>query len=164
MNQPSYDQVATLPMAFSQNVPVAFEDINGHLNIRHYVGIASEGLDESLVELGIPQMWPMTAGQACFSAEHHMVYLHELKTGDKISVRVRWIGRSGRAAHVQVYLLDETHRQVSYVMEEIFLHIDMSTRRTSPWPDDIAAAMDQRVAEHDALAWKPVLSGSMTLR
>lgn len=164
MNQPTYADVATLPVSLEQSVPVAFEDINGHLNIRHYVGIASEGLDDSLVELGIPQMWPISAGQACFTAEHHMTYLAEVKTGDKISVRVRLLGRSERAAHVLVYLLDETHQRVSYVMEEIFLHVSMETRRTSPWPDDVAKAFDEKIAEHAALSWTAETSGSMALR
>jgi acyl-CoA thioester hydrolase len=161
---PSYDQLVELPAFSAQSVPAAFEDINGHLNIRHYVGIASEGLDESLVTLGIPQNWPTVAGQAVFSAEHHMTYLSELRTGDRISVRVFLVGRSERAAHVVVYLLDDTHRRVSYVMEEIFLHIAMDTRRTAPWPDDVAAALEARVAEHAARPWKPALSGSMALR
>jgi len=164
VNLPSYDDVAALPISLEQRVPVAFEDINGHLNIRHYVGIASEGLDETLVGLGIPQLWPLNEGQACFTAEHHMTYLAELRTGDEISVRTRFLGRTDRAAHVLVFLLDETHRRVSYVMEEIFLHISMETRRTSPWPEDIAAGFDRVVAEHADLAWEAPLSGSMALR
>jgi len=164
VSNPSYEDVSSLPAYLSQPIPAAFEDINGHLNIRHYVGIASEGLDESLVELGIPQMWPISAGQAVFSAEHHMTYLAEMRTGDRCSVRVRWIGRSERAAHVLVYLLDDTHQRVSYVMEEIFLHVTMDDRRTSPWPDDIAAAFDKRVAEHQDLSWPAATSGSMKLR
>lgn len=164
VTQPSYDDVVTLPASLDQSVPVAFEDINGHLNIRHYVGIASEGLDESLVSLGIPQMWPISAGQAVFTAEHHMTYFAELRTGDKISVRVRLLGRSERAAHALVYLVDETHSRVSYVMEEIFLHVDMETRMTSPWPDDVAEAFDKRIAGHQGLAWTAAASGSMSLR
>jgi acyl-CoA thioester hydrolase len=152
-----------MPAYVEQPVPVAFEDVNGHLNVRHYTGIASEGLDESLVELGIPQNWP-GQGHACFSAEHHLVYLAELRTGDRMSARVRLLGRSERAAHTLVYLLDESHQQLSYVMEEIFLHIDMETRRTAPWPDDVAAAMDERIAEHGALPWEPDVSGCLALR
>ncbi|ANH37554.1 L-carnitine dehydrogenase [Nocardioides dokdonensis FR1436] len=161
--QPSYSQLVDLPAWAEQPVPVAFEDANGHLNVRHYTGIASEGLDESLVELGIPQNWPAD-GHACFSAEHHLLYLAELRTGDKMSARVRLLGRSERAAHVLVYLLDDTHERVSYVMEEIFLHIDMETRRTAPWPDDVAAALDARIAEHAALPFEVAVSGSMQLR
>jgi len=161
---PTYDELVALPAYAAQAVPAAFEDINGHLNIRHYVGIASEGLDESLVDVGIPQNWPTVAGQAVFTAEHHMAYLAELRTGDRISARVRLIGRSSRAAHAVVYLLDDTHQRVSYVMEEIFLHIDMAGRRTAEWPEDVAAALDKRIAEEAALPWQPTLSGSMALR
>ncbi|MFC7496756.1 MULTISPECIES: thioesterase family protein [unclassified Nocardioides] len=161
---PTYDELAALPAYSAQAVPAAFEDINGHLNIRHYVGISSEGLDESLADVGIPQNWPSIAGQGVFSAEHHMTYLSELRTGDRISVRVRMAGRSARAAHAVVYLLDDTHQRVSYVMEEIFLHIDMESRRTAEWPDDVAAALDKRIAEQSDLPWQPALSGSMALR
>ena len=74
------------------------------------------------------------------------------------------IGRSERAAHVLVYLLDDSHQRLSYVMEEIFLHVEMDTRRTSPWPDDVAAALDKRIAEDTDLPWAASLSGSMHLR
>ncbi len=162
--QPLYEDLAALPAYTVQSVPAAFEDVNGHLNIRHYVGIASEGLDESLNACGIPQNWPTVAGSGIFSAEHHMLYLAELRTGDQISVRVRLLARSERAMHVLVYLLDDTHRRISYVMEEIFLHVDMDSRRTAPWPEDVAAMLDARVAEHAALSLPAPVSGSMALR
>ena len=160
---PSYQQLVDLPAYVQQPVPTAFEDANGHLNVRHYTGIASEGLDESLVRSGIPKGWP-AHGHACFSAEHHLTYLAELRTGDKMSARVRLLGRSERAAHALVYLLNDSHEELSFVMEEIFLHIDMETRRTAPWPDYVAEALDERIAEHAELPWEADVSGSMRLR
>ncbi len=162
--QPTYAQLAALPAYASRSVPAAFEDVNGHLNIRHYVGIASEGLDESLVECGIPQKWPAVAGSGVFTAEHHMSYPAEVRTGDRISVRVRLVGRSERAVHVLVYLLDDTHERLSYVMEEIFLHVSMETRRTAPWPEDVASQIDARLSEHQSLDFESPTSGSMALR
>ena len=160
---PTYAQLVDLPAHVRQPVPTAFEDANGHLNVRHYTGIASEGLDESLVAQGIPKMWP-AQGHACFSAEHHLTYLAELRTGDRMSARVRLLGRSERAGHALVYLLDDSHERLSFVMEEIFLHIDMETRLTAPWPEDVAAALDQRVVDDAKLPWEPDVSGSMRLR
>jgi acyl-CoA thioesterase FadM len=160
---PTYEQLAELPAYAEQPVPIAFEDANGHLNVRHYTGIASEGLDESLVHQGIPRNWP-ALGHAVFSAEHHLTYLAEMRTGDRMSTRVRLLGRSERAGHVLVYLLDESHQRLSFVMEEIFLHIDMETRRTAPWPEDVAARLDQRIAEQAELPWEPDVSGSLALR
>ena len=163
MKHPTYDELVGLPAYVEQPVPMPFEDINGHLNVRHYIGIASEGLDESLVSIGIPFNWPMQ-GHACFSAEHHCTFLHELRTGDRMSARVRLLGRSERAAHTLVYLLDDTHERLSYVMEEIFLHIDMETRRTAPWPAEVAAALDERIAEHAELPFSVHTSGCVALR
>ncbi len=160
---PTYEQLAPLPAFVEQPVPIAFEDANGHLNVRHYTGIASEGLDESLVAQGIPQNWPAT-GHACFSAEHHLTYVAEMRTGDRLSARVRLLGRGERAAHALVYLLDESHQRLSFVMEEIFLHIDMETRRTAPWPEEVAAALDRQIAEDATLPWEPDVSGSLRLR
>ena len=160
---PTYEQLEPMPAYVQQPVPTAFEDANGHLNVRHYTGIASEGLDESLAESGIPKNWP-AKGHACFSAEHHLIYLAELRTGDRMSARVRLLGRSERAAHALVYLLDHSHQRLSFVMEEIFLHIDMETRRTAPWPDDIATALDKRIATDAELPWEPDVSGSLALR
>ena len=61
------------------------------------------------------------------------------------SVRVRLLGRSERAMHVLVYLLDDTHQRLSFVMEEIFLHVSMESRRTAPWPEDVGAKIDSRL-------------------
>lgn len=160
---PTYDDLAALTAYNEWRVPVAFEDINGHMNVRHYIGIASEGLDDSLVEVGIPTNWA-EKGFAVFSAEHHLTYVNELLTGDQVSVRVRLIGRSERAIHAVVYLLDDTRQQLAYVMEEVFLHIDMATRKTSPWPSEIAEKVDARIAEDAALSFEPGLSGSISLR
>ena len=48
-------------------------------------------------------------------------------------------------------------------MEEIFLHIDMSTRRTAPWPADVAANLDRQIAA-DANCLRLPLAGCLTLR
>lgn len=162
--QPTYDQLAPLPAFAVQPVPSAFEDSNGFLNVRHYLGIGSEGLDESLYDLGIPFNWPVLTGFACLSAEHHLTYLHELRTGDEMSVRVRLLGRAERAAHAQVYVLDDTNGRVACVFEEIFLCVRLEDRKTAPWPEDIAQGLDQRIAEHADLPWAPVTSGSLALR
>ena len=143
---------------------MAFEDNNGQLNVRHYLGIGSEGLDESMADVGIPHNWPAQSGLACLSAEHHLTYVHELRTGDRMSVRVRLLGRSERAVHAIVYVLDDTREKLSTVIEEIILCVRLDPRRSEPWPAAIAANLDARIAEDAALAWAPATSGCLALR
>lgn len=161
---PTYEQLAGLPAYAVQPVPVAFEDNNGQLNVRHYLGIGSEGLDESLLSVGIAHNWPSKAGLAFLSAEHHLTYVHELRTGDRMSVRVRLLGRSARALHALVYVLDDTHERLATVFEEIGLCVRLDPRGSEPWPDDVASALDTRIAEHAALDWGVVTSGCLALR
>jgi hypothetical protein len=40
----------------------------------------------------------------------------------------------------------------------------MDTRRTAVWPEDVAVALDRRIAEDAGLPWEPDVSGSMHLR
>jgi acyl-CoA thioester hydrolase len=161
---PTYEQLAGLPAYAEQPVPVAFEDNNGQLNVRHYLGIGSEGLDESLVSVGIAHNWPIKAGLACLAAEHHVTYLHELRTGDRMSVRVRLLGRSERALHALVYVLDDTHQRLATVFEEIGLCVRLDPRGAVPWPDEVAAGLDARIAEHAAYDWPATTTGSLSLR
>ena len=58
----------------------------------------------------------------------------------------------------------QIRRAIGEEMEEVFLHIDMETRHTAAWPEDVAAALDQRIAADASLPWEPSLSGSMSLR
>lgn len=162
--QPTYEQLVSMPALAEQPVPIAFEDSNGFLNVRHYLGIGSEGLDELLVDCGIPLNWPLATGLACLSAEQHLTYLHELKTGDRMSVRARLLGRSERAAHALVHILDDTHQRVACVFEEILLCVRLDDRRTEPWPAEVAQRLDERVAEHAALPWPAETSGCLALR
>ena len=164
MPAPTYEHLVDLPAYAARTVPMAFEDNNGQLNVRHYLGIGSEGLDESLESVGIPHAWPSRAGLACLSAEHHLTYLHELRTGDKMSVRVRLLGRSEKALHAQVYVLDDSQRRLATVIEEIALCVRLDPRGTAPWPDDVAAGLDARIAEHAALDVELFSQGCLSLR
>jgi acyl-CoA thioester hydrolase len=163
-DHPTYEQLVSLPAYAVQSVPVAFEDNNGQLNVRHYLGIGSEGLDESLVSVGIPTNWPTRDGLACLSAEHHVTYVHELRTSDRMSVRVRLLGRSERAVHALVYVLDDTNERVATVFEEISLCVRLDPRGSEPWPSEIAANLDARIAEHAGLDWPAATSGCLVLR
>ena len=139
-----------------QPVPIAFEDVNGHLNVRHYTGIASEGLDESLRRPRHP---------AAVAARRGMGVLLSRAPPDlpgRAAHRRQHVGAGPPAraapsepAHALVYLLDESHQQLSFVMEEIFLHIDMARPGArAPWPEDIAAKLDERIARDAELDWE----------
>jgi acyl-CoA thioester hydrolase len=48
--------------------------------------------------------------------------------------------------------------------EFLAAHIDMTTRRTAPFPPPIAHKIDRFIAEHSALDWPAPLSGAIKIR
>jgi acyl-CoA thioester hydrolase len=77
---------------------------------------------------------------------------------------VRLLGRSERAAHALVFVLDDTNQRLATVFEEITLCVRLDPRGSEPWPADVAANLDARIAEDAALEWRPVTSGCLALR
>ena len=162
--RPSYDELAVLPAYNPLTVPPEFEDLNGHMNIAHYLTTAGWGVEFAYRDTGLTADRHLVDQLGTFTAEQHLVYLSEVLVGSEVSVRVRFLARSARALHAQAYLLDDTHGRLSYTMEIVTIHIDFATRRTTPWPDAVAAAFDARIAEHAALPWAAPLSGCMGVR
>lgn len=154
---PTYDDLTAepdlLPGYEPGRVPSAYLDHNGHVNVAHYLTTVSWGIQHAFWDWGVPRDWITTAGRGTFTAEHHLTYLAELHVGSEISVRVRAVARSARGSHVVGYLLDDTHRRLAYVMELLTVHVDLSTRRSAVWPDDVAAGLDAAVARHADLGW-----------
>jgi acyl-CoA thioester hydrolase len=53
------------------------------------------------------------------------------------------------------------HLALAATGEFLGAHIDMNTRRTSPFAPQIAANLDRIIAEHSALGWDTPVSGAM---
>lgn len=166
MHYPTYDDLTGVPdllPAYEQRtVPPEFEDFNGHMNIAHYLTTASWGAEHALRAWGVPADWVEREQRGTFSAEHHLRYFREVHVGAAISTRVRAIARSARGLHLQVFLLNDTERELSYTMELLTLHVDLATRRAATWPADVAAGLDRAVAAHAALDW--ATSGCLAVR
>lgn len=166
MPYPTYDDVlaagAILPAYERRTVPPDFEDHNGHMNVAHYLTIASWGAQNALHDWGVPVDWVEREKLGTFSAEHHLRYFHEVHVGAEVSTRVRAVARSERGLLLHVLLLNDTERTIAYSMELLTVHVDLSARRTSAWPDEVAAGIDAAIAAHADVDWP--LSGCLTVR
>jgi acyl-CoA thioester hydrolase len=161
---PTYDQVVELPAQISRSVPAEFIDENGHMNIGRYLLLGGEALwKRSLSDLGMNESYIPERGLSTFTAEHHLQYFSEMLEGTEVSVRVRLLERSDKVFHAVSLVVDETTQRLSCVVEATIVHIDMTTRRPTPFPDDIAALLDLAL-KADALDWAAPVCGAMGVR
>ncbi|MEZ5095791.1 MAG: thioesterase family protein [Nocardioides sp.] len=160
---PSYDEVVALPRGHRVTVPPEHGDPNGHLNVRHYLGlfddaewVVFEGVDlgSDLAERGVGGI---------FALEQHLTYRREVLVGDEVSVHLRFVGRTEQLMHLVSYLANHTRREVAASMEALDGYVDFGTRRLAPVPQPQASGLDRLLEQAAGLPWTPALSGSISL-
>ncbi|MDQ2755030.1 MAG: thioesterase family protein [Actinomycetota bacterium] len=161
---PTLGQAAALPLNLSFTVPPEFTDANGHMNIARYLELYSRAGWVAFSRVGLGEQTALAGGPATFDAEHYLRYAAEVHAGDEVTVHSRLVGRSDKAVHHVHLMLDRTTGTVASTFEAVSVSIDLTVRRPTPFPPEVAAALDAQLALDAALPWPPPLCGVLGVR
>lgn len=153
MTLPTVEQLRSVAPITRRAVTDDDLDLNGHMNALHFVAAQIRAMRAALSETGITEEYVAARRMGTFAAEQHLRYLGELRLGDDYSVRVRFLGRTGKAIHATGYLVNESAHRLAHVLEVISVHVDQETRRATEIPGDVAAELDARITLGDELGW-----------
>ncbi len=112
-------------------------DYNGHLNMAYYNVMFDRAIDQLWLELGIGPAYMKERNGSTFTVECHVRYLREIHLGDPVQIYVWLLGSDEKRLHTFEELRHATEGWVSATSENMTIHIDMTTRRTAPFPPDI---------------------------
>lgn len=126
-------------------------DYNGHLNMAYYNVLFDRGIDQMWLELGIGPEYMKQRHSSTFTAEAHVRYVREVHLGDPVQVSVYLIAADEKRIHTFEELRHATEGWISATSENMTLHVDMSARKTAPFPPDIAARIREVAAAHGAV-------------
>src|SRR5262249_14922491 len=93
-----------------------------------------------------------------FALKQHTCYLAEVRVGEAVEVRSRLLGRSVKRLHF-LHFMTKAGGVLASTTELLGTHIDLRTRRSSPFPPPVADALDRLPAEHAALDWEARVCG-----
>jgi len=155
------DRVTALPVLYRATIPPAYEDENGHMNIRWYLAVFDDAGYPFAASLGLTPEYHAQHGTGGFDLEHHIHYLSEVLVGDEVAVTVRLLDRSAKRIHYMMFMINETRGTLAAIFECVNSFADLTVRRTAPYPDAIARRIDALLAEHAALDWDPPVCGVM---
>ena len=158
---PTYDQITQLPARVEQVVPPEFIDENGHMNIRHYFDAASHALWYLNIALGMDESYNADRELSLFTVEQHLRYFSEMNLGDRFTVHGRLLERSGKVLHGMAFVVSPDSESLACTFEATYIHVSMTTRRSVPIPDDLAARFDAEIARGDELGWAAPVCGAM---
>ncbi|KLK93502.1 thioesterase [Microvirga vignae] len=142
----------------TMRVEAAWIDYNGHMNMAYYHVLFDRALDEGFSLLGLGQEYVEERKASFFTAEIHTLYKRELTLRDQVRVTLQLVDYDEKRMHYYMEIRHAAEGWVAASMEGLSLHVDMETRKVSPFPEDIAANLAVMRAAHARLA-KPEASG-----
>lgn len=135
----------------TMRVENAWIDYNGHLNMAYYHVLFDRALDELYAQLGLGPAYLRDRHGSTFAAECHLRYLRELNQNDPVRVTMQLVDFDDKRIHLFQTLRHATEGWVSATCEHLSLHVDMSTRKVTPFPADILSNLAVMKAMHGRL-------------
>ena len=138
-------------------VEPAWIDYNGHLNMAYYNVLFDRAVDEAYEFLGCGLDYLKAAKHSTFTAEAHIRYLRELHAGDPVRVTFQLLDFDAKRMHYFEQLFHADEGWLSATSENMVLHVDMTAKKTAPFPEAITARLARMKAAHAHL---PVPEGA----
>lgn len=157
----TFENVLALPVLLKKQIPSEWEDFNGHVNIQYYLALVEQSGWPMFESLGLGESYFRERRQGLFDLEHHLRYLAELHVGDQVTVHSRMLDRSEKRLHGMMFILNQSRHQLSCTLEYITSGADLDSRRTAPFPEDVAASFDALIRQHALLEWSAPVCGVM---
>jgi acyl-CoA thioester hydrolase len=145
------DDLLLQPMPFLSSImqiEPQWIDYNGHLNMAYYNVMFDRAIDELWLKLGIGPGYMKERNGSTFTAECHVRYLREVHLGDPVQVSILLVGADQKRLHTFEELRHATEGWLSATSENMTIHIDMSARKTAPFPPDIHARIEALANAH----------------
>jgi acyl-CoA thioester hydrolase len=149
------DEVLLRPARFLSSVmqiEPQWIDYNGHLNMAYYNVMFDRAIDELWLKLGIGPGYMKERHSSTFTAECHVRYLREIHLGDPVQVSVLLLAADEKRLHTFEELHHATEGWLSATSENMTIHIDMTARKTAPFPPDIRARIEAVLTAHATVA------------
>lgn len=128
----------------------AWIDYNGHMNVAYYLLAFDQATDAVLDRFEIGRHYVETAGRSLFVVDAHLTYQNEVTEGEQLRFASYLLGADGKRLHLfhEMYAADGT---LAATAEFMMVHVDMSQRRSTPFPQPVAEALAAAVLDHAAL-------------
>jgi acyl-CoA thioester hydrolase len=153
-----------LPITNQATIPEEYIDVMGHVNIMWYTHLFDEAVYELWGLFGCGKEYYRSSGYGGFALEQHTLYLSEVRVGDSVTVRSRALGRSDKTFHFMHFLIRDVDNVLAATGEFVGVHIDRSTRRSAPFPDEALEKLDVLLAAHQQLDWDAPVCGVMGIK
>lgn len=110
-------------------------DYNGHMNVGYY-GVAFDKATDALLDhLGLGEEYRNQFNASMFIVEAHMTYDREVSEGDLLRFETRVLDADDKRLHMFHTMYHESEGYLAATNELMGLHVDLTRRRSAPFPE-----------------------------
>ncbi len=160
---PGVEEVRQLPAGMIMDVPADWLDRNGHVNVQYYLTLYELGGYEILQEFGLAENYFELTQYGLFDFEHHLSFRAEIHVGDRVSTFNRLLTLNPKRFHGMYFIVNDTRNQLACTIEYITAGVDLQSRRTREFPDELYQGLQLVLQRHQALQWPAPICGAMTI-
>ncbi len=121
----------------------------------YFAVLFDRAADEMFASLGLGPEYVKTTNNSFFTLETHTSYANELKAGEQVRIELQLIGNDAKRVHYVQQMFRGESSYLACVLEVMVSHVDLTTHRTSPFPDDVRTRIEALVALHKTLPLPP---------
>jgi len=129
-------------------VPEAWIDYNGHMNVAYYVLAFDQCVDYLLESLGIGESYAASGVGSSFTLQSHVLYLAEVGLGDPLTIEAQLLDYDQKRLHYFMQMFHTDKGFLSATCEQVSMHVDLTTRRSAPFPDVTAGRVEALARAH----------------
>jgi acyl-CoA thioester hydrolase len=131
-------------------IEIQWIDYNGHFNMAYYGVLFDRAADQMFAALGLGPDYVKATNNSFFTLETHCSYLREVQATDVVTIASQIIDHDHKRVHyVQQMRLPDAN--VACILEVMVSHVDLTTHKTSNFPDEVKARIEAMAALHKSL-------------
>lgn len=139
-------------------------DYNGHLNLAFYHVLFDTCIDEAFILFGLGPDYVKSHNASFFTLEAHVNYLRELSEGDPVYVTLQLLDYDHKRTHFFQQLYHGKEGFLSATSEQLSMHVDLESKRGTPFPDDVLARIAAMSEAHKDLARPSQIGSTIGIR
>ncbi len=124
-----------------KSAPYAIEsqwiDYNGHFNMAYYNVLFDRDSDVGLTLVGLGPAYVEKTGNSYFTLEAHISYLRELNAHDQVWIATQILDFDSKRLHYVQMMHHAKESWLACVTENIVMHVDLKSKKSSPFPADV---------------------------
>jgi len=147
-----------------QRVMPAWIDYNGHMNVAYYTRAVDAALERFLEHtLGVGATFVAHSRMGPYALQANYTYLGEMLEGDLFSCHFRLLDHDNKRLHLLGALVTEAG-EIAAIVETLLMNVDLTTRKSAPYPDWALARFATLKETHAALPDWPGQGAAIGIR